>query len=66
MELDKFLKGEENHLKEHKYFVNYKYEFLDKSYPTPEMAQDLFHSASKVTKEWDLVSWLAISLFNKV
>lgn len=43
-ELDKFLKGEENKLKEHKNFVNYKYEYLDKSYPTPEAAHDLFYT----------------------
>lgn len=34
IELDKFLNGEENKLKEHKYFVDYKYDYLDKSYPS--------------------------------
>ena len=47
MELDKFLKGEENHLKDHRYFVNYKYEYLDKSYPSVEAAHNLFHSPLK-------------------
>lgn len=43
-ELDKFLRGEDNKLKEHKNFVNYKFEYLDKSYPSVEAAHDLFHS----------------------
>lgn len=43
-ELDKFLKGEENHLKEHKYFVNYEYKYMDKGEPTVEAAQAMFHS----------------------
>lgn len=43
-ELDKFLRGEENHLKEHKYFMNYNFEYLDKSFPTAEKAHDLFHA----------------------
>lgn len=34
VELDKFLNGEENKLKEHKFFVDYKYDYLDKSYPS--------------------------------
>lgn len=42
-ELDKFLRGEENHLKEHKNYINYNYEYLDKSYPTVEAAHDLLH-----------------------
>lgn len=45
-ELDKFLAGKENHLKEHKNFVNYKHDFIDKSYPTAQMAHDLFHAPS--------------------
>ena len=47
MELDKFLKGEENHLKEHKYFVNYKYEYLDKSFPSTEAAHQLISAPLK-------------------
>lgn len=43
-EVDKFLKGEENKLKEHKNFVNYKYEYLDKSFPSVEAVHDLFHA----------------------
>jgi hypothetical protein len=43
-ELDKFLKGEDNKLKEHKNFVNYNYEYLDKSFPTAEKAQALMHA----------------------
>lgn len=42
-ELDKFLRGEENKLKEHPMYVNYNYEYIDKSYPTAEMAHELFH-----------------------
>ena len=43
-ELDKFLRCEENKLKEHKNFVNYKYEFLDKSYPSVEAAHNMLHA----------------------
>ena len=42
-EIDKFLKGEENSLKQHKNFINYQYEFLDKSFPSAENAHDLMH-----------------------
>jgi hypothetical protein len=53
VELDKFLRGEENKLKEHKNFVNYKYEFMDKSFPTSQMAHDLitgpFHAHKDTT-----------------
>jgi len=48
-ELDKFLRGEDNKLKEHKSFVNYNYEYLDKSFPTIEKAHDLMHSPAKPT-----------------
>lgn len=41
VELDKFLDGKPNHLKEHKRFLNYPYEFKDKSYPSLEQAKDL-------------------------
>lgn len=43
-EMDKFLKGQPNKLKEHKNFVNYKYEFLDKSFPSVEAAHSLFNA----------------------
>ena len=45
IEMDKFLRGEPNHLKEHKLFQNYTYEYIDKSYPTSSMAHDVFHAA---------------------
>lgn len=48
-ELDKFLRCEENKLKEHKNFVNYNYEFIDKSFPTSENAHDLMHTPLKAT-----------------
>ena len=42
IELDKFLDGKENNLKNHpKYLNNFRYEFLDKSFPTQEQARDL-------------------------
>lgn len=50
-ELDKFLRGEENHLKEHKNFVNYNYEYLDKSFPTSEKAFDLMHTPLQPEKK---------------
>jgi hypothetical protein len=46
-ELDKFLKGQDNKLKEHKNFVNYNYEYLDKSFPTPDAAKELMHAPLK-------------------
>lgn len=49
-ELDKFLKGEENHLKEHQNFVNYKYEFLDKSFPSVDSAHQLIAGPIKPTE----------------
>ena len=40
--LDRFLNNEENHgLKEHPRFLNYNYEFKDKSFPSEEQARDL-------------------------
>ena len=47
IEMDKFLNGEENNLKDHRYFVNYKYEYLDKSYPTVDAAHRLFNTPLK-------------------
>lgn len=43
-ELDKFLRCEENKLKEHKNFVNYNFEYIDKSFPTAEKAHELMHA----------------------
>ena len=40
-ELDAFLDGKPNHLKDHPRFLNYEYSFKDKSYPTAEMAKAL-------------------------
>ena len=40
-ELDKFLAGKENHLKDHPRYLKYDYQFIDKSFPTQEMANDL-------------------------
>ena len=40
-ELDAFLDGKPNHLKDHEKFLNYNYTFKDKSYPTLEAAKDL-------------------------
>jgi hypothetical protein len=40
-ELDKFLSGQENNLKEHKMYVDYNFQYKDKSYPTSDMAHDL-------------------------
>jgi hypothetical protein len=43
-ELDKFLRCEDNKLKEHKNFVNYNFEYIDKSFPTAEKAHELMHA----------------------
>lgn len=40
-ELNAFLDGKENHLKDHPRFLNYNYTFKDKSYPSLEQAKDL-------------------------
>ena len=40
-ELDAFLDGKENHLKDHPRFLNYNYTFKDKSYPTLDQAKAL-------------------------
>ncbi len=40
-ELDAFLDGKPNALKEHPRFLNFAFEFKDKSYPTLEQAKDL-------------------------
>ena len=42
VELDKFVKNQPNHLKEHpKYFAS-EYEFIDKSFPSVEQADAMF------------------------
>lgn len=41
MEVDKFLRGEPNHIKDHKKFLNYPYEYMDKSFPTAEAVQEM-------------------------
>lgn len=46
-ELDAFLDGKANHLKDHPRFLNYEYEFKDKSYPTLEQAKDLIEGVSQ-------------------
>ena len=43
VEVDKFLRGEENHLKDHKRYLNYDFEFIDKSFPTADKVKDLMH-----------------------
>ena len=42
-ELDNFLNNREHHLKEHRFFHDYEYQFIDKSFPSAEMAADLIH-----------------------
>ena len=42
-EVDKFLSGEENNLKDHKRFFNYGFELKDKSFPTADQVADLMH-----------------------
>jgi hypothetical protein len=50
VELDKFLKGEDNKMKEHRNYVNYEVTYLDKSYPSADMAYAMFHAPLKETK----------------
>jgi len=40
-EMDAFLNNKPNHLKEHPRFLNYAFQFKDKSFPSAEMAGDL-------------------------
>ena len=58
VEVDKFLKGEENHLKDHKRFYNYGFELKDKSFPSAEAAADLMHKT-----EWKL--WIFGNKYSK-
>ena len=46
-ELDAFLDGKPNHLKDHPRFLNYPYEFVDKSYPTLDQAKALIDGPPK-------------------
>ena len=46
-EMNAFLDGKPNHLKDHPRFLNYEYEFKDKSYPTLEQAKDLIEGVSQ-------------------
>ena len=48
-EMDKFLKGEDNKFKEHKNFVNYQYEYIDKSFPTIDKARNLMQTPVEAT-----------------
>ena len=50
-ELDNFLSGKHNHLKQHKNFLTYPYEYVDKSFPTEDMAHNLIH------KHWNCLSY---------
>jgi hypothetical protein len=50
VEVDKFLRGEENKMREHPNFVNYNYEYIDKSYPTSEAAHELFNKPPAAPK----------------
>jgi len=47
IEMDKFLKCEPNKMKEHKNYVNYHFEYIDKSFPSVENAHALFHQQSE-------------------
>ena len=44
-EVDAFLAGGENHLKEHHLYLDYPFEFKDKSFPSNEAVSDLFNKA---------------------
>lgn len=43
VEVDKFLSGQPNHLKEHKMFLNGDFTYIDKSFPSAEKAANLMH-----------------------
>ena len=42
-EVDKFLAGEENNLRNHKRFLNFDFKLADKSYPSSDAVADLMH-----------------------
>ena len=52
VELDKHLRGEESNIKKHRNYVNYKFEYLDKSYPTVDAAKDIFNAPEPAPKEF--------------
>ena len=43
VELNKFLDGKDNSLKEHPKYLKYEYEFVEKPFPSAEMANDLIN-----------------------
>ena len=43
VEVDKFLRGEENNMKAHPMYKDYPYEFLDKSFPSADAVKDMMH-----------------------
>lgn len=45
-EVDNFLDGKENNLKGHNLFLDYNYEYVDKSYPSQEAAQALIEGSA--------------------
>lgn len=42
VEVDKFLRGEPNHLKDHPEYLDYDFAYKDKSFPTPEKVSEMF------------------------
>tara|TARA_B110000285_G_C14937181_1_gene520188 strand:- start:100 stop:327 length:228 start_codon:yes stop_codon:yes gene_type:complete len=42
-EVDSFLAGEPNHLKEHHLYLDYPFELKDKSFPSTEAVSELFN-----------------------
>mmetsp|Transcript_35995 Transcript_35995/g.26739 ORF Transcript_35995/g.26739 Transcript_35995/m.26739 type:complete len:170 (+) Transcript_35995:191-700(+) len=44
VEMDKFLKGEHNHFKEHRNFINYDFKYKNKDYPSVQDAHNLFNN----------------------
>jgi hypothetical protein len=42
VEMDKFLKGEPNKLKEHKFYIDYNFEYLERNIPSVEEVQEVF------------------------
>ena len=44
VEVDKFLRGEENSMKDHPKYKNYPYEYQDKSFPSADAVKDMMHA----------------------
>jgi len=44
VEVDKFLRGEENSMKSHIKYRDYPYEFTDKSFPSADAVKDMMHA----------------------